>query len=919
MGPTPWISNLVVVPKGQQKKDATVARRDDQLLHWKPRQPEHTLVPTPIKVRLTCDSKSLNKAVRRQRFPVKSLEDIVQAVNGAKVFSKLDLTKAFHQLELAKESRHLTTIVTHKGLFRYRRLHMGISSASEVFTDTIRSILAECPGQLNMTDDVLVFGSTVEEHERNLLGVLEKLEASGITLNTAKCEFFRTELTFFGMRFSTAGVSPTLDRCKALREAGPPKNVKELRSLIGMAQYSARFISDMASITEPLWRLTKDGAKWTWSAVEQRALDELKNAITTSCLSFFDRDWDTEVIVDASPVGLGAVLAQVDPNNKSDRRVICFASRLLTQTERRYSQCEKEALAAVWGCERFWLYLFGKQFTLVTDNRAVQLIFGNSASRPPARIERWALRLTQFDFSIVHRPGKSNVADYFSRNPDRTVDLEPLVSQQLSERYINAIVSNAMTPALTRREVAKATQEDEELCELADWLTKENRAALPAHLGQYKHLLDELSQAGDGILLRGTLIVIPRVLRERVAELAHKGHQGIVQSKALIRSRVWYPGIDAQVERKVRECVFCQANSSTRTYEPLKPTPMPDGPWQSVAGDFFGPMADGTYYLVSTCLYSRWFDVKSITSTNADTVTSHLEELFATFGAPHVYMTDNGPPFNSHAFTEFAERLGFVHRKTTPLWPRANGAVESVMKKLGRVVKVAKATGVNKQQVLRDFLRVYRDTPHTSTKVAPSDLMFGFGRTSGLPRIEPDESQRTKWRTTARDNDNATKERMEREYNARMSARPSKLVIGSRVLLNNSLTRKPDTHWNPTPYVVTHINGTQVTAARPDHVCTRNSSFFKLLVEQRDNACNNEPNNSSTENGGEKDRAPALSPNAAHEATKKQEQPTVSETIKRRVGRPTKAETLERARGQQAASSTLHARASARIAAKSNA
>ena len=286
------------------------------------------------------------------------------------------------------------------GLYRYKRLHMGISSASEIFTETIRSLLVGCNGVLNMTDDILVHGATEEEHHNNLMHVLQVLEDNGLTINGDKCAFYQKEVIFFGLRFTADGVAPTEDRCKALREATPPANVKELRSLLGMVQFSARFIQELADITEPLWRLTKDGVEWAWSDEQQRAFEALKRAISERCLAFFRRDWTTEVVVDASPVGLGAILAQINPIDASDRRVVCFASRLLTATERRYSQCEKEALAAVYGCERFWLYLFGSQFRLVTDNRAVQLIFGHSVARPPARIERWALRLTQFGYEV---------------------------------------------------------------------------------------------------------------------------------------------------------------------------------------------------------------------------------------------------------------------------------------------------------------------------------------------------------------------------------------------------------------------------------------------------------------------------------------------------------------------------------------
>ena len=136
----------------------------------------------------------------------------------------------------------------------------------------------------------------------------------------------------------------------------------------------------------------------------------------------------------------GAVLCQYNPENNDDRRIVCFASRMLTDVERRYSQCEKEALAAVWGPERFWLYLIGKRFKLVTGNRAVQLIFANTATKPPARIERLAFRLSQFDFEVVHKPGNSNIADYYSRHPLKAGPSEFLKELQ-AESFVNMITS----------------------------------------------------------------------------------------------------------------------------------------------------------------------------------------------------------------------------------------------------------------------------------------------------------------------------------------------------------------------------------------------------------------------------------------------------------------------------------------------
>jgi hypothetical protein len=817
-GPTPWIANLVVVPKAIQSDSSDGA----------PSRPE---------VRLTCDSRDLNKAIRRIRYPGKTVEDIIYMVNGARVFSKLDITKAFHQLAIDESSRNLTTITTHIGLFRYRRLHMGISCASEIFTETVRKILEGCPGQLNMTDDVLVYGKTAKEHQENLLRVLKQLEDSGITLNLAKCKFYQPELTFFGLQISAEGVATTAERCRALREASPPTNAKDLRSFLGSVGFCSRFMGelnvDLSTVAEPLWRLTKNDAPWRWTEEEENAFERVKDLLSSRRMAFFDRNWHTELVVDASPVGLGAVLTQVDPSNPERKRIICFASRLLTAVERRYSQCEKEALAAVWGCERYWLYLFGAPFTLVTDNRAVQYILSHTAARPPARIERWALRLTQFDYIIKHRPGATNIADYFSRHPDCKVSLKALVQQQETERYVNLVTASLIPRAVTMQEMARASLEDPEIAEMTKYLrsadSKSKSDALPTSLVAFKTIIDELSVQASGILIRGQRIVVPVSLRNRIVQLAHRGHQGIVKTKALIRSRVWFPGIDAHVERTVKNCVECQANTDRQQYAPLKPSEMPAGPWQEISGDFLGPLPDGTYWFVNHCDYSRWISVEVLHSLTADVVTRALTKLFAVLGTPFVYKTDNGPPFFSNQFAQFAADLGFTHRKVTPLWPRANGEVESVMKKLNKVARAASVAGENRLAALVEFLRVYRETPHTTTKVAPAVLLLGYSRTSGIPQIELSNKDVADLHSFAKANDTEAKQRMKEDYDRRMRAIEPTIFIGSKVLIKLEKVNKLTPAWDPNPFTVVAIKGSMVTAERSgSNPVTRNSSFFKL-------------------------------------------------------------------------------------------
>ena len=458
---------------------------------------------------------------------------------------------------------------------------MGISSASEIFTERIRVMLEGIPGQLNigkmLTRYVLIYGKSDKKHHDSLMVVLQRLEDNGFTVNVEKCEFYKTELTFFGLRISSKGVSPTDDRVKALKDTAAPVDVKDLRSFLCTVLYSARFMKGVCSIAAPLWTFTSDGAPWKWGEVEQKAFEGLKEAISTRCTAYFNTEWRTEMTVDASPVGLGAVLSQINPKDEKDRDFVCFASRLLTDVERRYSQCEKEALATGWSSEHFWLYLIGKPFKLVTDNRAVQLIFVNTVARPPARNERLALRLSQFDYEIVYKTGLMKMADYYSRHPGKTCTAEFLAESMAAEQYINHVTRLGVPNALTMSEVALATKDDAELQELIKHIMCSNHAQCQKSLMAFKEFMHEMSVTRDGILLRERLVVLPEALREQVVRLAHSGHQGIVKAKALIRSRVWYPGIDKQVERTVRTCRECQANTDRQSFEPLKPSELQQG------------------------------------------------------------------------------------------------------------------------------------------------------------------------------------------------------------------------------------------------------------------------------------------------------------------------------------------------------
>ena len=263
-------------------------------------------------------------------------------------------------------------------------------------------------------------------------------------------------------------------------------------------------------------------------------------------MSHYDPTAPTELRVDASPVGLGAILTQTGPDGAS--RPIAYASRTLSDVERRYSQTEREALGVVWGCERFHLYLYGAEFSLYTDHKPLEVIYGPKA-KPPARFERWGLRLQQYRFKVIYEPGSKNPADVLSRLP---LSNQPRRERSVADEYINFVIKNAAPVAIPPDQIRRETANDPVLQQIQAFLHSGKWNRNP-ETTSYHSVRGELSVA-NGILLRGQRIVMPYTLRNQTLQLSHEGHQGIVKTKQLLREKVWWPGIDNQIEKLIQKC-----------------------------------------------------------------------------------------------------------------------------------------------------------------------------------------------------------------------------------------------------------------------------------------------------------------------------------------------------------------------------
>ena len=380
---------------------------------------------------------------------------MVSDLNGCKVFSKVDLNQGYHQIPLHSDSRQFTTFSTHVGLFRYRRLNFGLLCAAEVFQKKVSDTLNGIPCVKNISDDIYVSGTDKDTLDCHLKQVFHRLHENGLTINLPKCQFTVSTMLFFGHVFSEKGMSPDPKKVEALQNVAPPINASEVRSLLSSAAFCCRFVKDFALITRPLRQLTCDWTRWQWTQEEQLSFERLKEAMSTkTTLGYFEPKQPIAIFVDGSPIGLGAFLTQEEESSK-EMTPLHYASCPLIPTQVRYPQIDGEALSIYWAVKRFHLFLYSKQFKVITDHKPLVSLFNNPSSKPSARIERSLLELQQYRFTVEYRPGASNPANYASRHP--VGDPESHSYDVESEEHISFVARNATPKAVTLSEIESAT------------------------------------------------------------------------------------------------------------------------------------------------------------------------------------------------------------------------------------------------------------------------------------------------------------------------------------------------------------------------------------------------------------------------------------------------------------------------------
>ena len=668
------------------------------------------------KLRICLDPRHLNQALKRPHHKLPTVEELTHQFCGSKFFSKLDAKSGYWSVQLDEESQLLTTFQTPYGRYCFLRLPFGLKVSQDIFQLKMDQILENVKGATGISDDVVVYGKTEEEHDESLRNLMKAAAEHGLVFNSEKCNIKTQSITFFGATYTPEGVHPDPDKIRDLKAMPAPTNKKELQEFLGFVTYMSPFIKNLAEKSAPLRDLLKKESLFIWEDHHQKCFQNLKDVVLDDAtLVYFDTKINPTLETDASIKGLGVTLLQND-------KPVAFASKTLTDAETRYACIERELLAIVYGVERFHTYLYGRKFIIKTDHKPLVMITQKPLVRAPPRLQRMLLRLQQYDFTIEYKPGKDmTLADTLSRLPspgnNDTIDLDLTIGQvRFSSEKIKSLQHE--------------TKHDPTLSKLIATIIEgwpDSIQDLPTTIRSFWSFRDELS-VEDGIILKGDRVIIPQNLQQDILNQLHAAHQGIEKTRLRARDTVYWEGITKDIEKMTSSCPICQEHQKNQTPETLHPHEIPTQPWEVLGADLFE--IQGTHYLLIADYFSKFFVCrKTPRDCTSQTIITIIKQVFAERGIPKILFTDNGPQFAAKLFQDFVKQWSFDHITSSPIYPKSNGFIERQV----QTVKKALIKALQDGKDLDLTLLCLRTTPISPKIPSPLELMTGRKPRSNLP------------------------------------------------------------------------------------------------------------------------------------------------------------------------------------------
>lgn len=678
--------------------------------------------------RMCVDYRELNKVTVKDRYPLPRIDVLLDKVGKARVFSKLDLRSGYHQIRVNPEDVPKTAFSTPSGHYEYLVLPFGLCNAPSSFMRLIDTIFA---GQQDYVvayiDDILVFSENAEEHERHLRMVLQTLREKRLYAKLSKCEFGKSEVPFLGHVISGAGVATDPEKIVSIEKWGTPRNLKEVRSFLGLAGYYMKFIRNYSDIAAPLTHLSKKGIPFVWGQDQERAFLRLKEALVSApVLMVPDPRRDFVLETDASDFAVGAVLSQLDPQS-GEQRPVAFLSKKMDQHELNYAVHEKETLAVVHAVGKFRHLLYGVHTDVYTDHESVRyLLTQPSLSRRQAR---WLSKLQELDLRIHYKPGKDNVvADALSRQP-QFFQVNLLSTVVVGDELVEKIKGNYSN--------------DNRLCEIYETLSTGEKPAPSIASVLHRYFLN------SGLLFlndpKGPRLCLPRVpeilhavLREH-HDSPTSGHQGFARTFASLSSRFFWPKMNKTVRSYISSCDECQRNKASNV-KPMglaSPLDIPSSPWESISMDFIGPIEESKaghnfIWVVVDRLSKMAHFVPTVSSIDAPEVARlFVENVFRLHGTPRSIISDRDPRFQGHFWKELFSILDCKLNISTSYHPQTDGQTERANRTVIEMLRsYVRDNGQDWHLYLPLLEFAYNSARNVSTGFSPFEL-----NGAALPRV----------------------------------------------------------------------------------------------------------------------------------------------------------------------------------------
>ena len=596
--------------------------------------------------RMCVESRAINKITVRYRFPIPRLDDLLDQIGTATVFSKIDLKSGYHQIRIRPGDEWKTAFKTREGLFEWLVMPFGLSNAPSTFMRIMNQALRPFIGKFVVVyfDDILIFSSSLADHAENLRQVLSVLRAEKLFAARHKCEFGVSQVLFLGYVISDKGLAVDLSKIEAVKSWPVPTTVSEVRSFHGLASFYRRFVSHFSTIMAPLTNCMKEG-KFEWTPEEKLT--------TAPILVLPDFTKTFELHCDASKLGIGAVLSQ-------GGRPIAFYSEKLAGARGRYSTYDVEFYAIVQAIKHWRHYLVHREFVLFTDHDALRHL--DSQAKVSARHAAWISYLQQFIFSIKHQSGKTNK-----------------VANALSRRHGMLTAMHTRVPGFST--FADFYPSDSFFGSIFYDTSNGVRGDYTIH---------------DGYLFRDLrLCVADCSLRlQIVSELHNEGHVGRDQTLQLVTASYFWPCLRRDVEHFVERCRVCQEGKGKASNAGLYlPLPIPTQPWTDVSMDFVLGLPrtqrgfDSIFVVVDRFSKMAHFIACKKTTDAVTVAVLFFREVYRLHGLPTSIVSDRDTRFLSHFWRSLWKMLGTSLDMSSAYHPQSDGQTEVTNRSLGNLLR----------------------------------------------------------------------------------------------------------------------------------------------------------------------------------------------------------------------------------------